>query len=123
MAATRHDWWKDLAALSPTIAGLSMPADEGYWDQAANQATNAVAYNLSGCPDHNASIARWVDEMANRGFPLPQIEKLLIDLTSRKHTAPSRNSLPTVCFLTPASRSRCRCRCAERPSSIPTGPI
>lgn len=83
MAGTRHDWWKDLAALSTTIAGLPMPANEDYWDHANNQATNAVAYNLSGCADHNASIARWADAMASKGASLPQIEKLLIDLTSR----------------------------------------
>lgn len=83
MAATRHDWWKDLAALSTTVAALPMPANEDYWDHTTKQATNAVAYNLSGCADHNAAIARWADEMAKRGFPLPQIGKLLTDLTSR----------------------------------------
>jgi len=54
-----------------------------------DEATHAVAYNLSGCADHNALIARWADEMANQGAPLPQIEKkLLIDL---KPSTKSRN--------------------------------
>lgn len=83
MAQRRHDWWNDLAALSTVVAGLPMPPDEDYWDSGNNQAINAVAYNLSGCPDHNKSIARWVDEMMNQGVALSQIEKLLIDLTSR----------------------------------------
>ncbi|TXC73365.1 hypothetical protein FSZ31_00960 [Sphingorhabdus soli] len=83
MTGTRYEWWKDLAGRSSTIAGLPVPADEDYWDHATNQAVNAVAYNLSGCEDHNTSIARWADMMANRGVPLRQIEKLLVDLTSR----------------------------------------
>jgi hypothetical protein len=83
MAGTRHDWWNDLAALSNTIAGLPIPVNEPYWDTATNQAINAAAYNISGCADHNASIARWADEMATQGFPLRQIENQLINLTSR----------------------------------------
>ncbi|WP_301750091.1 hypothetical protein [uncultured Erythrobacter sp.] len=83
MAKTRHEWWNDLAKLSTVVAELPMPADEDYWDTGKNQALNAVAYNLSGCPDHNKSIARWVDEMRNQGVALPQIGKLLSDLTSR----------------------------------------
>lgn len=83
MASTRHDWWNDLSALSTTIASLPMPADEPYWDKASNRALNAAAFNISGCLDHNASIARWADAMSNQNVPLAQIEKLLIDLTSR----------------------------------------
>lgn len=83
MAKTRHEWWNELAGLSTTVAGLKVPADEPYWDTATNQSINPDAFNLSGCLRHNEAIARWTDSLANRGVPLPQIGKLLIDLTSR----------------------------------------
>ena len=54
-----------------------MPTDEPYWDSAAKKAINAIAYNLSGCAQHNASIARWIDKLAAQDVPLPQIEKRL----------------------------------------------
>jgi hypothetical protein len=83
MAGTRHEWWENLAALSPVIAGLPKPSDEQYWDHASKEALNAAAFNLSGCREHNTAIARWADEMLRQGVPLAQIEKMLIDLTSR----------------------------------------
>jgi hypothetical protein len=83
MTRTRHEWWSELATLSATIAALPVPADERYWDTATNRARNAVAFNLSACGDHNASIARWADKLAKEGVASQQIGKLLADLTSR----------------------------------------
>lgn len=83
MARTRHEWWNDLAGLSTTVAGLKVPADETYLDTATNQSINSEAFNLSSCSRHNEAIARWADALAIQGKPLPQIEKLLTDLTSR----------------------------------------
>lgn len=83
MAKTRHEWWKDLAGLSDTVAGFNVPNDDHYWDTATNQPINSVAFNLSGCLHHNKAIANWADALATNGVSLSQIEKLLIDLTSR----------------------------------------
>ena len=83
LAQTRHDWWHDLAGRSAFIASLSVPPDEPYWDLTTNQEINADAYNLSGCTTHNAAIARWVDGLLAEGVSPSQIEKLLVDLTSR----------------------------------------
>ncbi|MEP2988475.1 MAG: hypothetical protein ABJN65_05905 [Parasphingorhabdus sp.] len=83
MANTRHEWWHDLAALSPIIATFALPPDEPYWDNAKGQAINTAAFNISGCAHHNRSITRWIDVLANEGVSLSQIEKLLVDLTSR----------------------------------------
>lgn len=83
MKRTRHDWWNTLARLSPTIAGFEAPANEDYWDISTNKPINTVAYNLSGCANHNAAIARWIGALTQQGVSNEQIEKLVIDLTSR----------------------------------------
>lgn len=84
MAKTLHDWWNNLAELSITVAGLTVPNNnEPYWDTATRQPINSAAYNLSECSYHNEAIARWADALADKGVSLPQIKKLLIDLTGR----------------------------------------
>jgi len=65
------------------VASLPLPADEVYRNIASPHLHNSAAYNLSGCRDHNVSIARWIDAMAELRIPTPQIEKILKDLTSR----------------------------------------
>ena len=83
MTRTRHDWWNDLAKYSKTVAKLQIPIDEPYWDVNTNQPINAYAYNIGGCSDHTKAIARWIDALGANGVPLAQLEKLIIDLTSR----------------------------------------
>jgi hypothetical protein len=86
VASTRHYWLQALEALSPAVAALNLTAqvsDEQYWDTASNCAINADAFNLSGCPHHNAAIARWIGGLAANGVTQSQLTKLLVDLTSR----------------------------------------
>src|ERR1700688_2296133 len=86
VASTRYGWLQDLEALSPTVAALNLTAqvsDEPYWDTVSNRAINADAFSLSGCPHHNAAIARWIDGLAANGVTQSQLSKLLVDLTSR----------------------------------------
>src|ERR1700720_4253220 len=89
VASTRYGWLQDLEALSPTVAALNLTAqvsDEPYWDTVTNCAINADASYLSGCPHHNAAVARWIDGLAANGATQSQLSKLLVDLTSRNNT-------------------------------------
>ena len=86
MASTRYGWLQDLEALSPTVAALNLTSqvsDEPYWDTVSNRAINADAFSLSGCPHHDAAIARWIDGLAANGVTQSQLSKLLVNLTSR----------------------------------------
>jgi hypothetical protein len=86
VASTRYGWLQDLEALSTTVAALNLKSqvsDEPYQDSATNRAINADAFNLSGCPHHNAAIGRWIDGLAANGVAQSQLSKLLVDLTSR----------------------------------------
>jgi hypothetical protein len=86
VASTRYGWLQDLEALSPTVAALNLTSqvsDEPYWDTVSNRAINADAFSLSGCPHHDAAIARWIDGLAANGVTQSQLSKLLVNLTSR----------------------------------------
>jgi hypothetical protein len=83
MADTRHEWLTELAALSPTIRSISKPADEIYFDRVTKVFNNADAFNLSASAETNEAIARWCDGLVAEGAPVSQVEKHLIDLTSR----------------------------------------
>ena len=82
MSTNRHDWLADLAALSSRIASLNLTSKLPQKNFGTTGALrNQAAYNLSASANHNAAIARWIDDLPAT-TATSQIEKLLGDLTT-----------------------------------------
>jgi hypothetical protein len=83
--ASRNDWIRDLATLSPTVAdiarGNSLPL-VSYRDSSSGAITEIDAFNFSNDDDHNRALARCFDGLGASGVKKTILCKYLTDLTS-----------------------------------------